>query len=193
MTSPTVAAGPRWLITGPPGIGKSTVVSRVIYLLRMKGLGVGGCLTKERREGRQRVGFTIVDLMSGREAVLAASEKVLGPRVGRYRVNIAGLVDIGARALEAAAAASDVIVIDEVGPMELTSPEFRKGVEACLASGKPMLAVVHEQMRDPLIELLTELPGKSLIEISLQNRDRIADTLASEMVGSPPRDASQGA
>jgi nucleoside-triphosphatase len=161
----------------------------VVYLLRSKGLGIGGCLTKERREGRERVGFTVFDLMSGREAVLASSKKALGPRVGRYRVNIPGLVDVGARALREAAATADVIVIDEVGPMELTSPEFKRGVESCLTSGKPILAVMHEQMKDPLMERLRALPDKTLIEVTLHNREGLAESLAEQILAAIPAQA----
>ena len=174
------------MITGPPGIGKSTVASRLIYLIRSKGHGVGGCLAKERRRGRQRVGFTVHDVMSGREAELATSEGSLGPRVGRYRVNISGLADVGGRSLREAAAQAEVIVIDEVGPMELTSPGFKEGVEECLASGKPMFAIIHEKMKDPLIEKLLETPGGVLTEVTLQNRDRLAETIAGEILATLP-------
>ena len=150
--------------------------------MRTRGLGIGGCLTKERREGRERVGFTVFDLMSGREAVLASSKKALGPRVGRYRVNIPGLVDVGARALREAAASADVVVIDEVGPMELTSPEFKRGVEACLASGKPILAVVHEQMKDPVIEEFRAMSNKTILEVTLHNREGLAESLAEQIL-----------
>jgi len=160
-----------------------------VYLLRSRGLGVGGCLTKERREGRERVGFTIFDLMSGREGVLATSKNALGPRVGKYRVSIPGLVDIGARALREAAATADVIVIDEVGPMELTSPEFKRGVESCLISGKPVLAVIHEQMKDPLIERFRALPGKDLLEVTLHNREGFAASLAEQILAAIQEDA----
>ena len=187
--SPSSSTVRAWLLTGPPGIGKSTVVSRVVYLLRSRGLGVGGCLTKERREGRERVGFTIFDLMSGREGVLATSKNALGPRVGKYRVSIPGLVDIGARALREAAATADVIVIDEVGPMELTSPEFKRGVESCLISGKPVLAVIHEQMKDPLIERFRALPGKDLLEVTLHNREGLAASLAEQILAAIQEDA----
>ena len=170
-----------WLLTGPPGIGKSTVVTRVVYLLRMKGHGIGGCVTKEKREGRQRVGFTINDIMSGREAELASDSTSLGPRVGRYRVNIAGLRDVGAKSLEEAGARADVIVIDEVGPMELTSAEFRKAAEGCLLSRKPMLAVIHEQMKDPLLEKFRDAEGATLTEVTLHNRDGLPQKIAGEL------------
>jgi nucleoside-triphosphatase len=175
-----------WLLTGPPGIGKSTVVSKVIYLVRSKGYGVGGCLTRERRKGRERVGFTIIDLMSGLEGPLASSESSLGPRVGRYRVNVKGLAELGATALRRAADGAEVIVIDEVGPMELTSPEFKKAAEACFHSGRPLLAVVHDKMKDPLIDMIRALPGKEMIEVTLHNRDGLPESLAGQILGILP-------
>ncbi len=178
-----------WLLTGPPGIGKSTVVSKVIYLVRSKGYGVGGCLTKERRKGRERTGFTLIDLMSGIEGPLASSEGSLGPRVGRYRVNIKGLVDVGATALQRAAGGAEVIAIDEVGPMELTSPEFKRGVQACLRSGRPIVAVVHDKIKDPLIEQIRGLPDKEMIEVTLHNRDGLPESVARQILATLPPQA----
>jgi nucleoside-triphosphatase len=171
-----------WLLTGPPGIGKSTIVASVIYRVRSKGYGVGGCLTRETRKGKERVGFTIEDLMSGVSGPLASSEVSLGPRVGRYRVDVRGLAEVGGSALREAALRADLIVIDEVGPMELTSPEFRRGVQACLGSGRPVLAVVHEMMKDPLIEEVRALPRKELVEVSLHNRESLPDVLSAQIL-----------
>src|ERR1700688_4962113 len=154
-----------WLLTGPPGIGKSSLVAKVIFSVRSRGYGVGGCLTKEVRKGRERTGFRIYDLLSGNEADLA-SVSGLGPRVGRYRVNITNLSTVGANSLLRAAEVADFIVIDEVGPMELTSPEFRKGVKACLATGKSMLVVLHESMKDPLITEISGQPESKLVELT---------------------------
>jgi nucleoside-triphosphatase len=178
-----------WLLTGPPGIGKSTVVSRVIFLVRSKGYGVGGCLTRERRRGKERIGFTIIDLMSGLEAPLASSDSALGPRVGRYRVDVRGLSGVGAVALHQAAANAELIVIDEVGPMELTSPDFKRGAEECLRSGKPVLAVVHEKMKDPLIDDIKALPDKEFIEVTLHNREGLPKSLAESILAALPPQA----
>jgi nucleoside-triphosphatase len=179
-----------WLLTGPPGIGKSTVVTRTIYLLRMQGHGIGGCLTKENREGRERVAFTMTDLMSGRQGELASVRGSLGPRVGRYRVNIATLSEIGARSLRDAAERAEVIVIDEVGPMELTNPDFRRAAEECLDSGKPLLAIVHGQMKDPLIEKIRGMADKELIEVTLENREGLPKRIAGEMLARLPDQSS---
>jgi nucleoside-triphosphatase len=172
-----------WLLTGPPGIGKSTLVSKVVFAVRSKGYGVGGCLTREVRKGRERTGFRLVDLLSGNEAELA-SITGLGPRVGKYRVNVTNLSTLGAGSLLRAAEVADFIVVDEVGPMELTSPEFRRGVKACLASGKPMLIVLHESMKDPLMTEITEQPGAMLTELTLHNRDGTSQLLPAEIVKS---------
>jgi len=169
-----------WLVTGPPGIGKSTLVSKVVFAVRSKGHGVGGCLTREVRKGRERIGFRLIDLLSGNEADLA-SVSGLGPRVGKYRVNITNLSTLGAGSLLRAAEVADFIVIDEVGPMELTSPEFRKGVKACLASGKPMLVVLHESMKDTLMKEITEQPNSELVELTLHNREGVSEQLPAEI------------
>ena len=169
-----------WLVTGPPGIGKSTLVSKVVFSVRSSGRGVGGCLTKEVRKGRERVGFKIIDLLTGNEAELA-SISGLGPRVGKYRVNITNLSSLGGGSLLRAAQIADFIVIDEVGPMELTSPEFRKGTQACLASKKPLFVVLHESMKDPLIEEISIQPDSKLVELTLHNRDGVFEMLPGEI------------
>lgn len=166
-----------WLITGPPGIGKSTVVSRVIFNLRSSGFIVGGCITKERRQKKERVGFDIEDLLSGSKGELASTFGHLGPRVGRYRVNLQGLSEVGARALNDAVARAELVVIDEVGPMELTGPEFRRALTSCLGSDKPVFAVVHEKMNDPIIEEFKKRSGNEVISVGLENRGSLPTEL----------------
>jgi len=170
-----------WLLTGPPGVGKSTIVSRVVLRLKSAGVIVGGCSTAEKRIRGARVGFEVLNLTDGTRGELASISADLGPRVGRYRVNLADLSAVGAAGLAKAAASSEVIVIDEVGPMELVSPEFRRGVRACLDSGKPILAVVHERLED---DLLAELREKAMetVTVTVENRDQAAESLAGSLL-----------
>jgi nucleoside-triphosphatase len=170
-----------WLLTGQPGVGKSTIVSRVVLRLKSAGVIVGGCSTTERKVKGARVGFEVLNLTDGTRGELASIASSLGPRVGRYRVNLADLAAVGAAGLSKAAASSEVIVIDEVGPMELVSPEFRKGVRACLDSGKPILAVVHERLEDDLLAELRE-KAKETITVTVESRDQAADGLASSLL-----------
>lgn len=168
------------VVTGSPGVGKSTAISKVILRLKSKGVIVGGCITSEKRTSGRRTGFGITNLTSGNQGELASATASLGPRVGRYRVNLTDLASVGARGLADAAASSEVIVVDEVGPMELVSPDFRRALKACMASDKPILAVVHERMKDDIIE---ELKAKTslLAEITVQNRDSLPDELTERL------------
>jgi len=176
-----------WLVTGSPGIGKSTAVSKVLVKLKSAGVIVGGCTTSEKRSRGVRTGFEIRDLSSGRTGELASSASKIGPRVGRYRVNLADLARVGGGGLEAASSSSELIVVDEVGPMELVSPEFRRGVRLCIDSGRPMLAVVHERLEDDLLKELRE-KAAAAFTLTVENRDDTADALAGillKAVGGP--------
>ncbi|MDG7007003.1 MAG: NTPase [Nitrososphaerota archaeon] len=170
-----------WLVTGPPGVGKSTLISKVVLRLKSAGIIVGGCTTAEKRSGGTRVGFEVRDLTSGRTGELASVASKFGPRVGRYRVNLTDLARVGAAGVEAAASSSELVVIDEVGPMELVSPEFRRAVQKCIRSGKPMLAVVHERLED---DLLRELRSKAVVQftLSFDNRDATAEELGATLL-----------
>lgn len=172
---------PIWLVTGPPGVGKSTVISKVILKLKSAGLIVGGCTTSELRSGGTRTGFEVRDLTSGRKGELASVATKFGPKVGRYRVNLSDLARVGAAGVEAASSASEVIVVDEVGPMELVSPDFRRAVSKCVESGKPMLAAVHERLEDDLISELKSR-AESIVILTVENRDDAVDEISAALV-----------
>jgi nucleoside-triphosphatase len=87
------------LLTGNPGVGKTTVLMKTVSALKEKGYCVGGMLSREAREGGMRVGFEILDLSSGRRGWLAHVKHKAGPQVGKYRVNIKDLDSIGAQAV----------------------------------------------------------------------------------------------
>lgn len=165
------------MVTGPPGVGKSTLVSRVVLKLKSVGVIVGGFTTAEVRSRGVRTGFEVRDLTTGRKGELASVAARFGPKVGRYRVNLTNLANVGAAGLEAAAKFSELVVVDEVGPMELVSPEFRRALKKCIEAEKPMLAVVHERLED---DLLNELRAKAkiLYTLSVENRESMADDLA---------------
>ena len=176
-----------WLITGSPGVGKSTVVSKVVMKLKSAGVIVGGCTTSEKRAGGVRTEFEIRDLSSGSTGELASAAAKVGPRVGRYRVNLEDLAEIGGKGLRAASSSSELVVVDEVGPMELVSPEFRRGIRMCIDSGKPMLAVVHERLEDDLLKELRE-KAETVLTLTVENREGAADELAEALlkaVGGP--------
>ncbi|XRH76155.1 MAG: NTPase [Candidatus Methanosuratincola verstraetei] len=173
-----------FLLTGPPGIGKTTAVVWVAELLRREGVSVGGMITREVRGGAggARVGFEVLDLSSGNRGWLARACQGPGPRVGRYLVDIASLEGIGASGILDAVAASDVIAIDEIGPMELLSGRFREAVGRAAECGKPVVATVHFRSRDPLIESIKARVDSSIFLLDAVNRGSIPGLIAAQVL-----------
>jgi nucleoside-triphosphatase len=171
-----------WLLTGDPASGKTTALSKIILKAKTQGYTVGGVLTREVRSHGERTGFRLVDCATEESEILASDDLRSGPKIGKYRVNLKTLETLAVRALRRAKAKSDIVVCDEVGPMELYSPEFRHSVEESIVlSNKPSIVVVHKRMEDPLIEQLRANPESVLREISFENRDSVPEEIWLEL------------
>lgn len=166
-------------LTGRPGSGKSTVLMRVIDRLKAEGRKVGGITTPEVRVGGRRVAFRVVDLSSGNEGVLASVDRLAGPRVGRYRVDVPDFERVALPALDFALEECDLICVDELGTMEFFSEAFKEKVRDALRSEKPFIAVVHRNY--------ARFYGKAgiLIQVTPENRETIAETITQKILGKP--------
>ena len=172
-----------WLITGEPGSGKSTSVSRIVLRVKTEGYTVGGIVTREVRDHGERQGFRLTNLSTEESATLATTKRFPAPRIGKYYVDIKSLSSLGVKALEHAREKSDLIVCDEVGPMELLSPEFRASVEASILSSlKPSLCVIHKRLADPLIEKLRKSEGARLFEVDYENRASMSEEISDDII-----------
>lgn len=175
------------LVTGPPRSGKTTVVRRVVDRLEARGLRVGGLASPERREGGERVGFDIEDVMTGEARVLARVDRDEGPAVGKYRVAVDDVDAIAESALRRAADEADVVVIDEIAPMEVASASFRRGVRRALDADRPVLAAVHRRSTSGFVGEVKRRDDVDLVEVTTANRnalpDELADRLAAGLAG----------
>jgi nucleoside-triphosphatase len=165
------------LLTGNPGVGKTTVLMKTVNLLKEKGFSVGGMLSREVREGGMRVGFEILDLGSSRCGWLAHINQKNGPQVGKYRVNVGDLNSVGVQTIAEAVEKYDVITIDEIGPMELFSEEFIDAALKALASGKLVVAIVHWKARDALIDEAKKREDAELITVTVENREKLHEEI----------------
>jgi len=161
------------LLTGPPSVGKTTVLMKTVNALKERGIHVGGMISREVREGGTRVGFEILDLSSGRCGWLAHVNQKNGPQVGKYRVNIEDLNTVGAQAITDAVKKCEVIAIDEIGPMELFSKRFKDAVRKALESHKLVLAVVHWKAQNTLINEAKKREDAETTSVTLENRESL--------------------
>jgi nucleoside-triphosphatase len=170
------------LITGSPGVGKTTVLTKTVSILKERGCRVGGMLSREVRENGVRVGFEILDLGSQERGWLAHVNQPSGPQVGKYHVNLTDLESIGAKAILNAVENCDIIAIDEIGPMELFSRKFRDAVQKALESTKTVMAVVHWKVQDKLIHDAKSRQDADIVTVTNENRERLPETIAEKFL-----------
>jgi nucleoside-triphosphatase len=172
----------RFFLTGKPGVGKSTVAEKTVQFLAASGYKVGGVVCPEMRVAGRRVGFEIIDLATGRRGTLSHVDGTVGPCVGRYRVNVSELAEVTVGAFKRALRDSDFVVVDEIGPMELTSIEFIDAVHRVLQEPIPLLAILHWRMRHPLIRVAQTSPDHVTFKVTLENRDALPEEIAQMLI-----------
>ncbi len=159
------------LLTGRPGIGKTTVLRKTVDILRSQGWVVGGMVSSEIRRSGRRIGFEISDLLSGESGILAHIYLKEGPWVGRYRVNLGDLEHIGVRAIQNAIEEAEIICCDEIAPMELCSSLFREVIRKVAKSSKPFIGTIHSTVVASLIQELEIESSVEVLEVTKKNRD----------------------
>ncbi|MFC2006052.1 NTPase [Chloroflexota bacterium] len=161
-----------YLLTGRPGTGKTSLIKQVAA--QMKG-GTGGFYTEEMRNRGVREGFRLVTL-DGEEAVLAHVNIHSPYRVSKYGVDIGSLEQVGVPALHRAARQCGLVVIDEIGKMELFSAEFRETVSQMIDNGKRILGTIMLNP-NPWADAIKRQPQVNLVTVTRDNYQQVLEEL----------------
>ena len=168
----------RVLLEGRPGSGKTTVAARLIDLLAERGVDVRGFVTHEERKAGRRVGF-IVEAVDGNRATLARVSLAGPPRVGKYGVDLEAFERVALPAL-ASPPLDAVVVVDELGKMELASKPFREEVMRLFDAPVALVATVHV-FRHPFTDRLKRRPDVDRLQVTRENRDALPGQLAANL------------
>ena len=155
------------IVTGSPGVGKTTALRSVAEGLA--GRRLGGFYTEEVRRGGVRTGFRIVTF-AGERKMLASVHRSGAPRVSKYGVDVAALDAVVDTAL--APRGADIHLVDEIGKMECLSPRFVGAMRTLLDRGRPCVATVAKR-GDGFIAEVKKRRDVELWEITRANRDEM--------------------
>ncbi len=169
------------LITGPPRCGKSTLISKLInYFTHEKDFIIYGFLTPEVREANNRIGFDIVDIFSGDISKLArVGDYKTRNQVGKYNVFVRNLNKFIEDKLDLDGKSLDLVIIDEIGKMELFSKKFQYFIKKIFTLDLTIIATIGLKVSHPLKNYLINLPSVELLTLNRQNSQIIFKKLIS--------------
>jgi nucleoside-triphosphatase len=155
------------LLTGQPGSGKTTLLQRILRILRCE---KGGFTTEEMLRHGRRIGFK-VQTMNGQYGVLAHKEIKTDHKMGKYFLDIKTFEKLAIPSIHKAIKSCELIVIDEIGKMELQSEDFKTAVTEALDSPKPVLGTIMWGNRHPFVKEIKDRDDVTLFEVTQENVD----------------------
>lgn len=158
------------LLTGHPGVGKTTVIRRIAASLA--GWRVGGFFTEEIRESGQRQGFRAVTF-DGFEKVIAHLTIHSPYRVGKYRVDMP-VIDQLADLTLGLRPQVDCYLVDEIGKMECFSQRFIAAMRRLLASHCFVVATIALRGGGFIAEVKQRTDVEQW-EVTLKNREELPE------------------
>jgi nucleoside-triphosphatase len=164
------------LLTGRPGSGKTTAIRKIVSQLTRE---VGGFYTEEIREKGRRVGFRILT-MDAREGVMAHVDIQSPDRIGKYGVDLTVIDTLAVESLQRAKSENSLIIIDEIGPMELLSSKFKSEVLDVINGDSDVLGTVAKR-KNEFINQIRRLPNVTILEIFPGNREQIVEDVVSRL------------
>jgi nucleoside-triphosphatase THEP1 len=161
------------LLTGERGVGKTGVCQRVVREARERGLTCAGVVSQAAFEEGEKAGITLIDVATGQYRPLAVADDSEGEvRWGKYRF-LPEALDWGVQILEAATPC-DLLVVDELGPLELEAGQGLIVALDVLKTGGFSMALVV--VRPELVEALKERLGgrvSQVLEVTLASREQL--------------------
>jgi len=164
---------PKIGITGMPSVGKTETLKKIIGFLEAAGYVSEGMVTEPILKDNKRIGFSVRDWMTNEKQTFAHIDFEDKEKVGKYGIDITALEAVGIPAIEKAILdeAIDIIIIDEIGKMEMISERFCEVVIEALDSDKPIMVTLHKKSRTPLLQDVRRRDDIRILEVTPVNRN----------------------
>ena len=167
------------LLTGRPRMGKSTAIRKIIHQVGADRFA--GFYTEEIRDLNDRIGFQCASV-DGEKQEIASVNNTSSVRVGRYGVDVNGFESFAVRTLENALRAKKIIVIDEIGFMQMCSVPFQQMVFRIFTEGNHLVLGTVPLDNHPQIDNIKKLDGVTIVELHEHNRDQVVEDIVEKIV-----------
>ncbi|MDR3074781.1 MAG: NTPase [Candidatus Methanoplasma sp.] len=158
-------------ITGLPGSGKTYALLKVIEMLSDEELVIGGMIDEPLTDGKRRTGFSVRNILTGEKRVFASADIESKIMIGKIGVDISEFEKVSISAIRTACEECDIIIIDEVGKVEVESQAFIDVVKEALDADKPMILTLHKKSRNPLLQDIRRRDDVRILEVTPTNRN----------------------
>jgi len=158
-------------ITGLPESGKTFTLLKVIEMLADENTTIGGMITKPIFRKGKKTGFEVLNWMTKEKAVMAKLDPEAPTGEVIFIVDKDVLENIGVKAINQASEGADIIIIDEVGRLEVESEIFVNAVKEALDTDKPLILTLHKKSRNPLLQDIRRRDDVRILEVTPINRN----------------------
>jgi len=142
-----------FIITGPTESGKTTAIRYLEKILNEESISVSGIISGRIMEHGITRGYDLIDIKTGAVIPFLNADGVMkGNHIGRFIINEEGLAEGKSILNNAASSDSRVIIIDEIGRLELNGGGWAENLEMITSTtDKHLIISVRDTMTEEVI------------------------------------------
>ena len=122
-----------------------------------------------------------MDLSTETRGWLAHVNQPTGPKIGKYHVNLTDLDVIGVGAILDALQNADILAVDEIGPMELSSTAFSKALVKAVESSKPIIGTIHYGLKNSILDSIKKREETEILKVTYKNRENLHNLIVNKI------------
>lgn len=165
-----MAGGIKIGITGLVGSGRTDLLLTLVNMLEAEDVKIGGVITEPVVEDEKVTGFKMVDYITKEEALIAGTRITSKARINEFGIDLDILGLFSVNAIKRAVYHSDLVIIDEIGRIQLKSEYFNKAVLNALKSSKPIIMTIYRKSRSALLQDIRRRDDIRMLEVTPVNK-----------------------
>jgi len=157
-------------LTGLPNSGKTTLIKTLISNFQGQGKIVGGMITENIVENMRKVGMEVVDIRTGERATFAHVSFGETHKNINFGLDLEALENVGAASIKKASEDCDIVIVDEVGPIQMESVEFNKTILETIKMNVDIILTIHKKSRHTVVQDIRRRDDMRILDVTPVNR-----------------------